>query len=375
MDVVTKNQIPDARVWALDGLRGIALVMMLVIHAREAVSYIPVDWIRFLIKKFWISIDIFFVLSGFLITAILLAARERPRYFRNFYVRRALRIFPAYYVTLLILLLATYLFDPQYLGRVLEDMPRHVVFLQNWWVALYGAESFGYGLTHTWSMGVEEQFYLLWPVLIWFTPASRVQHLCILVIVAVLSLKILLWTLAVPGLNAYVWTPARMDALAAGALIATLRPSQIEKLIPLGQWVFYGGLLSLAIFSQINLGTLHKSFTEFFWGTSLTILTTTTLIFLIKAGTLHRVWRVLLEIKLLQWLGKHSYSIYLLHVPFLLIARSQMLKYLESLGIFGAHVALAHELLIYALAILLGYLMSRFIEKPALDLRHRLAPN
>ena len=84
---------------------------------------------------------------------------------------------------------------------------------------------------------------------------------------------------------------------------------------------------------------------------------------------------MLLEIRLLQWLGKHSYSIYLLHVPFLVIARSQILEYFESLKIFGAHVALAHELVIYALAILLGYLMSRFIEKPALDLRHRLAPN
>ncbi|HEY1078068.1 MAG TPA: acyltransferase, partial [Fontimonas sp.] len=122
----------------LDGVRGMAIVTVLLWHC----FYLTPDSTAAVIyNRFaglgWLGVDLFFVLSGYLITGILLADRQRPDFFRRFYWRRALRIFPAYYFTLLMILLFVPLLHPEVRsGKAIEQWPWFLLYLQNWGMAL-----------------------------------------------------------------------------------------------------------------------------------------------------------------------------------------------------------------------------------------------
>ena len=211
---------------ALDGVRGVAILLVVLLHFRDYTTRSATLDDRiflWLASGGWMGVDLFFVLSGFLITGILLDAKGAPHYFKNFYMRRALRIFPLYYAVLALHILALPLVEPAgspELRTLLERQGWYWGYLTNVFGALYPSGAEVYGLGHFWSLAIEEQFYLVWPLVIWLTPARRVQAVCLGAVAVSLGLRIWLNAAGAHPMVAYMLTPAHMDGLALGGLVA-----------------------------------------------------------------------------------------------------------------------------------------------------------
>jgi peptidoglycan/LPS O-acetylase OafA/YrhL len=198
-----------ARQSSLDGLRAVAIALVLIDH-----GFVPTVPAPYVFGPGPMGVRLFFVLSGFLITGILLRARDQSTgvigIWRAFYVRRMLRIFPLAYLALAIAWIA--------------GVPTMVA--SPWWYLSYTSNilvsiqgEFAPGLGHFWSLAVEEQFYLVWPAVVLWTPRRWV--LAVMVGVALASM-VIRWGLVTKAgiVPAYVLTPARLDALAWGGVMA-----------------------------------------------------------------------------------------------------------------------------------------------------------
>ncbi|MCM2317055.1 MAG: acyltransferase, partial [Thermoanaerobaculia bacterium] len=254
----------------LDGLRALAIGLVLLYHLTPGhESDLGLRALPFKIADLgWSGVDLFFVLSGFLITGKLIEARSEAEPFRNFYARRALRIFPLYYLALLVTLFAL----PAMSGRF--EVPSAADQLPFW---LYYSNfqmpriDFG-GLTslgHFWSLAVEEQFYLLWPAIVLRGSLSRTRQVC----VAVFALAPLARLAALLGGAAwqvtFQWTPLRGDGLVVGATLALLwrlpgwRAALCKWSVPVGlatgavlAWVAWTHRAGLVFKGQASLETI-----------------------------------------------------------------------------------------------------------------------
>jgi peptidoglycan/LPS O-acetylase OafA/YrhL len=268
------------------------------------------------LRNGWIGVDLFFVLSGFLITGILVDARGSAHALRNFYVRRVLRIWPLYYALLLGMFLlgraaVTFAASP-------PDTPwwKYLLFIQNFSVPWKGP----YALGVTWSLAIEEQFYILWPWVVLFLPARRsFQIACALFVVSLLMRALLCWSGA-NGELLYRFTACRLDGLAVGAMMAiwmrspgysARRLSQVSRLavatLPVTLLI-----LELAVDrmeAQLNPVVrvfCHSALSFGFAG----------LLGMSLGGGRH-LWARLMRMRWLRWLGTVSYGAYLLHLPLL----------------------------------------------------------
>ncbi len=211
----------------------------------------------------WAGVDLFFVLSGFLITGILIDARGSERYFSSFYARRTLRIFPLYYLIAFLSLIVLPAFPFAYdllvgLGAPREQWP-YWLYLTNFAVA--ERERFIHGILDvTWSLAIEEQFYLAWAVVVWLCPTRLLGPLCAAIIVAVAGARI--WALAAgaTAIDVYVLTLYRADGLATGALLAwAMRRG----------WLAGAGGSALALSALTVLGVVGVSWLDgesWWWG-------------------------------------------------------------------------------------------------------------
>ena len=210
-----------AHVPALDGVRGLAILMVTVYRFSRGSDGAP-GGPGLLLRAFHFGeqgVDLFFVLSGFLITGILLSSKPAPRYFRNFYLRRLLRIFPLYYGVLV----AAFVIAPMLSATslVMRASPHQG------WLWLYGANLLIAsrhawmldGFNHFWSLAVEEHFYLVWPLVIFCCSTRAAMRVCLGAMLLALGLRCLL-VLRGDAVAAEALTPCRMDALAAGAWVA-----------------------------------------------------------------------------------------------------------------------------------------------------------
>lgn len=214
---------------ALDGLRGLAIASVLLFHfLTPANPQGPVEnGITWLFAYGALGVDLFFVLSGFLITGILYDSRADPRYFRNFYMRRVLRIFPLYYGVLAIVFLIIPAI-PALRGSEIAGLKAHQA-----WAWLYGINIYisihnswaalSY-LTHFWSLAIEEQFYIVWPLAVWLLAAWPRRFLAFALAVAVISAgaRVVASLCGVDLITITVLTPFQLDSLALGAFVAVL---------------------------------------------------------------------------------------------------------------------------------------------------------
>jgi len=228
------------RMAALDGVRGVALIAVLVFHfAGTWVPRNPVD--RVVLGVFnsgWTGVDLFFVLSGFLITGILLETREDAHYFRNFYARRTLRIFPLYYgVLAMVMLVAPALVPRMRAMDMVTTLRANAVWFWAYLINVRIAATHSWDpavpgrLMHFWSLAVEEQFYLIWPLVVLMAGRKRLLWVCGGVVLMSFAVRIALilgdhgpvsgfaYTRFIAG---YVLLPARADTLAVGAAMACL---------------------------------------------------------------------------------------------------------------------------------------------------------
>ena len=297
---------------ALDGVRGLAVLLILAFHFGVGVRFFVTDHaVARLTGAGWIGVDLFFVLSGFLITGILFDSRRSQHYFRNFYMRRLLRIFPLYYFALLVAALLSLSFP---------DLPLHgltnpiwlVLYLQNFAIAAEGWGAIPEHLSHYWSLAVEEQFYLLWPLLVWRASRARVMALAAAVIVLAPLLRTALVLNDVSPTAVFVLTPTRADALAVGAFLAMAvrGPGGVEAVARLAGIV--GALAAIGVLAIVvargTIGvddplmqTLGYSLIAIAFGG------------LIAAALAWRVVEAAFSAPVLRWFGRYSYGIYVWH--------------------------------------------------------------
>lgn len=216
---------------ALDGIRGIAILLVMTIHYFND----PQPGLDNLVHKVtdggWMGVDLFFVLSGFLITGILLDANGGAHYFISFYGRRALRIFPLYYLYL-VLLWAVF--------GIATTWP-YWTYLLNIQIAINGQWPAIPYVAHLWSLAIEEQFYLLWPLVVLLCSRRTLMRLCLAIVA--LSPMLRAWVLhaGVASRAVSVLTPTRVEGLLAGALLAVLvrtSLSSVPRLIAPTVWAW-----------------------------------------------------------------------------------------------------------------------------------------
>ena len=309
---------------SLDGLRGLAVLAVILFH---------LGWLA----PGWIGVQVFFVLSGFLITRILLQEKERSLsdYLSRFYWRRSLRIFPLYFSFLGAVTLLYYITgEPSSLAR---DWPFLLSYTTN--LARLRTLDVGPAFVHLWSLAVEEQFYLVWPFVVYFSPPALFKRIVIAILILSPILRLLFYfamqgdDLDWIGRNIYCLPFSQFDAFAAGAAIVLWN---LQDLRNAGRWLLFVVLLT-GICGAGVLAHEHLAFKaamkwsfgysmyllpafEFVWG--YTILNLLSSLILIGALQQIPVFRFL-EINLITGLGTVSYGVYVFHVP-LLILLSQM---------------------------------------------------
>ena len=365
---------------ALDGLRGIAIILVMLHHFT---FYRPTSGVDLLIGSVlffgWSGVDLFFVLSGFLITGILLDSRGNERYFSTFYARRTLRIFPLYYLVLLLALVVL----PQFpaLHTVVAG-PIDVPPQWPYWSYLTNFAIAERGWVHgwvdvAWSLAIEEHFYLVWPLVIWLCPPRLVAVLCVVIILAEPAARVFLRASEdqpVLALPIYVLTWFRLDGLATGALLAL---AQRRGLLPvLDRWAPFVAIAGVA---GIIICTIMGGHTWWWnrwmqqYGYSLIAITAGAMLVSAINRPADSLWPRMLSAKWLRPFGKYSYGLYLIHLPVMRIVREYVVDPLEYQA-FGIGPWIA-QVLFYGVAtapaFALAWLSWRFFEAPILRLKAR----
>lgn len=346
------------RIRALDGLRGIAILLVMLYHQTVLVGSTDIDrFVGFWTLSGWIGVDLFFVLSGFLITGILYDSKGTGSYFRNFYARRVLRIFPLYYVVVAFsLLILPHIphWKLDNLARINGDEVWYWTYLSNFSIAAHDAFRHGI-LDVSWSLAIEEQFYLVWPLLVLLLSRRSLLTLCAGVMVTALAWRSGLVLAGVPPLSVSVLTPSRLDSLATGAGIALLARSP-SGLDCLARWatpiltVSAAGLLAIAVWSGgfdpygPPMATVGYTALAALFGSVLVLILT---------AERTRLRIRLLEQRPLVALGKYSYALYLFHLPIRAVIRDKIYGPDQFAVVLGS--SLPGQLVFYISATLISF--------------------
>jgi peptidoglycan/LPS O-acetylase OafA/YrhL len=314
----------------LDGVRGLAIVMVTLyrvlkeLPSTDTVLYAWTKSIGGLGEK---GVDLFFVLSGFLITGILLRTRSKSNYFSNFLARRAIRIFPLYFVSLaLCLVLIPRVLPPSAIPSSWDLPASHQLYLwtytSNLWMSWTNSWCFG-PLDHFWSLAVEEHFYFVWPAIVFLLSPKWIARLCIGTIVGVGLVRIGASTLPGCEVAVSVLTFFRCDGLCVGALLATLMHSHQTSPNPQGLgrlsqprvwWLAVAATLGIGLIACLitmsgkRFYTLPSSLFPCFWGLSLALL-------LLSKPT--AIAARIARTSVLRWFGRYSYGMYVFQLPLL----------------------------------------------------------
>ena len=300
----------------LDGVRGLAILVVLIHNVGyldQPADSLAIKIFNVAIGSGWIGVQLFFVLSGYLITGILLDTKHDTHYFRSFYVRRALRIFPLYYFTLVVafLVLPRFMDLGDWTGLALPVQIWHWSYLSNW----FGSAP---GLSHFWSLAVEEQFYLIWPFVIFSLSTDHIIRICGCLVVSALLFRIVMVSCHAPVGWSYTFTISRWDTLACGAAIAVAMrdPSwyaRVSRWLRLGAIPICGVLLLIVVTDHGLLWWTPLSQTA---GYSALSLLFGFLILAVVDPSISTVWlRRVVESRWLRFFGKYSYGIYVMHLP------------------------------------------------------------
>ena len=360
-DISFRGHIP-----ALDGIRGLAILLVMISHFLIPELFRDNTHYRIL-QLGWLGVDLFFVLSGFLITGILSDTSEKAGYWKGFIRRRVLRIFPLYYFSVLVVWL-TVMFAEKAPDRLqgydsfvwfFGFAPNIAMALKDNW--LYHSHVFS--LNHLWSVAIEEQFYLLWPLIVYWLPRRALLIFCFTLVAFSTSIRLATddyvgheWSLA-----AYMLPWCRMDGLATGGFLAVLFRLGWQRYIPFSNWLMRIAVICAAILLV----------RQAMYGSEQTIATISAvgfgaLLYLALNQHPQAFVRRVCEHAFLRHLGKYSYGLYVFH---------EMFKYAWMKG-FGAWLlqsgwpAWLAQIVFIGLAGLGSYVLARvswkWVEEPFL---------
>ena len=327
----------------IDGLRAISVLVIIFFHLKLPAFH-----------GGFIGVDVFFVVSGYLITQIIVSGLDSGTFsFGNFYMRRSTRILPALIATILVVLpVAMYLQQPASLVHTAQESFYALLSLSNfffWSESSYWAPSSEkYALLHTWSLGVEEQFYLVYPMMLvaahrWAGRRGVILLLAVLLVGGTIASEVVL---RINRSAAFYFTPLRFYEFALGGLVALLPGLKALQR--------NGGIASLATLAGIALilyGAIAFNGLMPLPGVTMLIPLTGAVLILVAGPSSSA--RVLLMNAPMSWLGKVSYSLYLTHWPIIVFYRYY----------FGAHLTLTDQVLLFLVILAASALLNRTVER------------
>ena len=372
--VADKNE-GNVRVWTsgshcpqLDGVRGIAILLVTLYRFTKEVDPESHPLVAVVMRCAPIGsrgVDLFFVLSGFLITGILLQTKSRNGYFRNFFVRRSLRIFPLYFTALGICLWLI----PSLFSVSAFDLPRTEqgylwTYTTNVRMAWINEWCFG-PLDHFWSLAVEEHFYLVWPFIVFLLSPKSLLRLSVALILLVGVTRTIAATNPAFDVAVDVLTLFRLDGLCFGAVLAVIMyqgvsPQRIESIAKWSLPMFFAFALIVVVLGKRLLG-LPSSLCPAIW---------TVLLGLLLTRTVGHWMSRFANNDFLRWLGKYSYGMYVVQLPLLSIITPSLV--MHGLANFTSNrllINIAFVPIMFSLTMLLGFLTYHLLEKHFLKLK------
>jgi peptidoglycan/LPS O-acetylase OafA/YrhL len=364
-----KSRATQVRVPELDGLRGIAIILVVLFHASLMLQLLPhvfvVQLLKWLLWPGWLGVDVFFVLSGFLITRILLSdGCDWKRFYRD----RAFRILPAFLVVF-VLTLSLSRNHPW-----LQVVP-YLFFMGNFTIL---AGSMFVPFSHLWSLAVEEQFYLFWPQAAWRIPKPALLKIAL----SLAAFSILCRpAAAAAGMGALAiqrLTPTHLDGIALGCAvaIATQLPNATEWLARRWRAIAWAAIAVLAVGAALlRRPLIAEDIKVLLFAIPAVSVLTATLVFAASQHQLPSALSAALRNRILAYFGARSYALYLIHWPTVIGLYFFFQKFAWNLVKMHRVRALAEtEILGIALSILLAEVSWRLIEQPAQRLKRRYFP-
>jgi peptidoglycan/LPS O-acetylase OafA/YrhL len=365
------------RLPALDGIRGLAIIWVVLHNTTDLLAptlHGASHLLALLLHPGWIGVQLFFALSGFLITGILLDTQRAANYFLAIYAKRALRILPLYYTVLLLLLVIVPSLQrgPSLLHATSKEQFSLWLFIVNW------TNAAPYGFAHFWSLAVEEQFYLFWPLIVHRLSAPRLFKTCVYIAMIALVIRSIMVFSGASSWAVYNATTSRLDALALGGAGACLLRIPAARTW-LASRVTAVNLAALGLF-LVGIPMTHAYDTESIrgeiFGYSVLSICCATLVTAAAAGGEQMKRNMLTRVlcwSSLRACGKYSYAIYVFHQ---LINKLLGEPWLAAR--FGGHPP-AHAVYVYSVTIGLisfgaAFLSYHLLERHFLALRYRFVP-
>jgi peptidoglycan/LPS O-acetylase OafA/YrhL len=374
MNRTTDDSTTGRHIPALDGIRGIAILMVLFLHLfwsnSSPAGNLLIRSLAQLRTVCWVGVDLFFVLSGFLLTGILYDTLSSSHYFRNFYGRRSLRIFPLYYGFLFVVIAVSYAQGYHwfsgifyYLTYTISLIPGGVPYTTTPWV----------NINHFWSLSIEEQFYMAWPLLMyWLRTKRRIAAAILVLSVGALLLRTYLVLSGATQHQPYVvysWSPTRIDTLLLGGLLALAIRSRFRAGVLRWAWLVFvsgTGLLvaygfwhgSFEVLNDDVLGTI---------GLTVVGVTATALVgaSLIQAS----LFSSFFSNSVLRFFGRYSYGLYVYHYTLQWIMGQFVGAWLRSFTQSKLLLVALNGSIILLATIVLAMVSFEYFEKPILSLK------
>lgn len=346
---------------SLDGIRGLAILLVVFLHNFGFMNYFFFGWL---------GVDLFFVLSGFLITTILVNSLSKANFLKIFYIRRILRIFPLYYL----LLFLSFFVIPQLSSldvSYYKDNQFYMwTYFQNW-LFIFKEPHGDKIVLHTWSLAVEEQFYLIWPIIVLLIKKpKRLFVLMLLALFATGFLRYFIWSFKIEDL-AYssLYTFTRIDGLCIGSIVALsmkINPDMLKQYKP--YIIFFAAIVNFGFYFINNQNSFTLPYLAFAGYTTFALLFG----ILIYEAVINEsnIIRVIFNTKILRFFGKISYGLYVYHWPVYLLLFSYFRDWLIKKGFGGSNMTdLPAAILVTFIAILISVISYELFEKPILNLK------